>query len=139
MLRDHACRLGWRASALVGFCGLFAVATAGCVVEAHPRTVVVEDQPRERVVYEDRGTTTVYEEEPGEVEVTVEPPAPRVEIVHEVRPGYAWIHGYWVRRGGGWVWVGGHWHGVPRGHSVYVSGHWDRRGNVHVWVGGYWR
>jgi hypothetical protein len=131
----------------LGFVGvsLLSLVAQGCVVEERPyrpyhREVIVEERPRETVVVEERPrtTTVVVEEEPGEVQCVEAPPPPRVEYVYETRPGYAWVHGYWVWRGR-WVWVGGHWHACPPHRTLYVGGHWERRGTVHVWIGGYWR
>lgn len=73
------------------------------------------------------------------VEVGVAPPAPQVEVVPVVRPGYVWAPGYWAWRGHRHVWVRGHYirerrgyHWVPdawvqvgpRWH--YAPGHWER-------------
>src|SRR5579863_3412168 len=42
------------------------------------------------------------------VDVDVAPPAPRVEVVPAVRPGFVWAPGYWAWRGHNHVWVRGH-------------------------------
>ena len=43
------------------------------------------------------------------VYVDVAPPAPRHELVPAPRRGFVWSPGYWDRRHGRFVWVGGHW------------------------------
>lgn len=70
------------------------------------------------------------------VEVEEEPPPPRVVVV-ETRPGFVWIEGRWIRRGGRWDWHDGHYERV-RANQVWVQGRWERRGNRHVWVEGRW-
>lgn len=70
------------------------------------------------------------------VEVEEEPPPPRVTTV-EVRPGFVYIEGRWVRHGRRWVWHDGHYERHRAGY-VYHQGRWDRRGNRHVWVEGRW-
>ena len=71
------------------------------------------------------------------VEVEEEPPPPRVVVV-QPRPGFIWIEGRWVRRGGRWDWNDGPYERVRSGH-VWVQGRWERRGNRHVWVEGRWQ
>jgi len=73
------------------------------------------------------------------IDIDVAPPAPRVEVVPEARPGWVWAPGYWQWEGHQHVWVGGHWirerrgyHWVPDAwvgngpHYHYVRGHWER-------------
>jgi hypothetical protein len=90
-------------------------------------------------------TTTVTREvtttgPTGEVYVTQEPPAVRVEA-QTVAPGpnYVWTRGYWRWTGTNYVWVSGSWIARPRPAAVYVEGHWLRRGSRWVWVAGHWR
>ena len=71
------------------------------------------------------------------VEVEEEPPPPR-RVVVEVRPGFVWVEGHWVRRGRNWHWHDGHYERV-RANQVWVQGRWERRGNRHVWVEGHWQ
>lgn len=71
------------------------------------------------------------------VEVEEEPPPPRVVVVQS-RPGFVWVEGRWIRRGGRWHWNDGHYERVRGGH-VWVQGRWERRGNRHVWVEGRWQ
>lgn len=70
------------------------------------------------------------------VEVEEEPPPPR-RVVVQARPGFVWIEGRYVRRGGRWHWNDGHWERARTGH-VWVQGRWERRGKKHVWVEGRW-
>lgn len=84
-----------------------------------------------------RGSGAAYVSGPvAVVEVEEEPPAPRVVVV-EQRPGFVWVEGRWLRRGGRWHWQDGHYERVRSGH-VWVQGRWERRGNRHVWVEGRW-
>jgi len=71
------------------------------------------------------------------VEVDEEPPPPRAVVV-ETRPGYLFIQGRWIRRGGRWEWSDGHWERQRSGY-VWEPGRWERRGNRHVWIEGSWR
>jgi hypothetical protein len=71
------------------------------------------------------------------VEVDEEPPPPR-RVVIETRPGFIFVEGRWVRHGGRWDWVDGHYERERVGH-VWVPGRWERRGNHHVWIEGEWR
>jgi hypothetical protein len=72
-----------------------------------------------------------------QVEVEEEPPPPR-RVVVESRPGFIFIEGRWIRRGGRWEWNEGHWERQRSGY-VWYQGHWERRGNRHVWIEGEWR
>ena len=76
----------------------------------------------------------------AQVEITIAPPAPRVEVVPAPRPGFVWAPGYWDWRNGAHVWVGGRfiterrgYHWVPDrwephggGHYRHIAGHWER-------------
>jgi hypothetical protein len=76
---------------------------------------------------------------PGEVAVTVEPPAPYVEPYPVVtRPGFLWVPGAWVWHDR-WVWERGHWAHPPHRGQVWVAGRYEMRGNVRVYIGGGWR
>jgi hypothetical protein len=94
--------------------GSLAVA-GGCMVEGHARVA----------------------EPVAVVEVDEEPPPPRA-VVMEVRPGFVFIEGRWVRNGGRWVWRDGYYERERVGYR-WEQGRWDRRGNRHVWVEGGWR
>src|SRR5689334_16383969 len=74
----------------------------------------------------------------GPAPVAVYAPPPPVRYYAPpayVRPGYAWIDGYWYPAGPRWVWRSGYW--APRPHPRaywvaprYYGGRWYR---------GYWR
>jgi len=111
--------------------GLF----AGCASE--PRRVVVVSQPPPPPP-----PVAVVEETPVVTgEVVVEAPPPPVREVITVRPSrrHVWVNGYYVRRGGHYVWVSGHWALPPHGHAVYVAPHWEHRGGGYVYIEGVWR
>jgi hypothetical protein len=70
---------------------------------------------------------------------TVAPPPPLQEtIIVAPGPGYVWVAGDWVWRGG-WIWLGGHWVIPPRPGAIWVRGYW--RGGPHGWrqMPGHWR
>lgn len=99
-------------SVVAGLAGLVSL-TGGCVVRARvPAPVAV-------------------------IEVEEEPPPAR-HVVVETRPGYIYIEGRWIRRGGRWEWHEGHWERQRTGY-VWVPGRWERRGRRHVWIEGEWR
>src|SRR5687768_15489979 len=100
---------------LGSFAIVASLAATGCVVRAHGRV-------HAPVAY---------------VEVEEEPPPPRTVIV-DVRPGFVWVQGRWVRHGNRWSWNDGHWERERAGH-VWEQGRWERRGRGHVWVEGNWR
>jgi hypothetical protein len=73
----------------------------------------------------------------AQVEITVAPPAPQVEVVPAPRVGYVWAPGYWDWRGGRHVWVGGTWvHERPGYH--WVPSHWDQHGDHYRFARGHW-
>jgi len=75
-----------------------------------------------------RAVVTTRPEPPAAV--VVRPPAPR--------PGYVWIDGEWIWRGGHYVYQRGYWAEPRRGHA-WVAGRWERHGNGWTWRKGYWR
>jgi hypothetical protein len=70
------------------------------------------------------------------VSVGFPPPPPRVERV-VVRPGYAWIPGYWRWNGARHVWVAGYWVHARPGYR-YVPAAWVRTGPAWRFHAGYW-
>jgi uncharacterized protein YfaT (DUF1175 family) len=53
-------------------------------------------------------------------------------------PGYVWMGGNWVYRGGNYNWHEGRWHRVRAGRS-WQDGRWEPAGNGWRWRRGYWR
>jgi len=71
--------------------------------------------------------------------VRVRPPEPRVEVYGSPpSPDAVWRPGHWAYRGGGWVWIAGHWARPPRPHAHWVPGHWESSGGGWVWIDGRW-
>lgn len=70
------------------------------------------------------------------VDVEEEPPPPRY-VQMEVRPGFVYVQGHWMRDGGRWAWRDGYYERERPGY-YYQPGRWDRRGNRHVYVQGQW-
>lgn len=71
------------------------------------------------------------------VEVTVAPPPPRVEVVPAPRSGYVWAPGHWAWRKGAHVWVAGRWVTARKGYN-WVPAHWVERNGRWVFVDGHW-
>ena len=65
------------------------------------------------------------------------PPTARFEVTIE-RPGFAWVHGHYVRDGDGYRWRRGH-YVRERADYVFVEGRWERRATGYVWIEGRWR
>jgi outer membrane lipoprotein SlyB len=75
---------------------------------------------------------------PATTYVAQEPPPPRVEtVVIAPGPGYVWIGGEWVWRGG-WVWMGGHWGYPPYPGAIWVHSTWHRGSRGWSRSGGHW-
>ncbi len=68
--------------------------------------------------------------------VRVAPPPPRFERV-VVRPGYAWVPGYWRWEGRRYVWVSGY-YTAQRARRAYVPARWYRVGPEWRFRRGYW-
>ena len=64
------------------------------------------------------------------------PPPPRVERI-VVRPGYAWVPGYWRWNGARYDWRVGYWSPARPGHR-YVPARWVRSGPAWRFHVGYW-
>lgn len=74
----------------------------------------------------------------GGAYVTVEPPAPRVEVIGVApAPGYLWIGGYWGWNGGRHEWVPGRWE-APRPGYRWVPHAWVREGGGWRMHEGHW-
>jgi len=69
--------------------------------------------------------------------VAIAPPLPRAERV-VVRPGYAWVGGYWRWTGVRHVWVGGYWTHARPGYR-HAAARWVHAGPAWRFHGGYWR
>ncbi len=67
------------------------------------------------------------------------PPPPNDVRIERASADLVWIPGYWIRRGGRYVWVEGRWDRPPRRNVVWVEPRWERRGRDYVFVEGYWR
>ncbi|NNE45778.1 MAG: BcpO-related WXXGXW repeat protein [Rhodothermales bacterium] len=68
------------------------------------------------------------------------PPALRVEVrTRRPSRRHVWIDGHWRYRHARYVWVKGRWSPRPRHSAIYVRPHWVRRGGGWVQVGGFWR
>ncbi|SPE25857.1 conserved exported hypothetical protein [Candidatus Sulfopaludibacter sp. SbA3] len=76
----------------------------------------------------------------AQVVVRVAPPAPVYErAIPAPGPGYVWTPGYHRWDGRAYLWVPGAWVVAPRPHAHWVSAHWAHRGGGWVFVEGHWR
>jgi hypothetical protein len=76
----------------------------------------------------------------AEVVVKVAPPAAVVETRPAAPgPNYVWINGYQSWNGSAYVWVPGRWDVPPRAHARWVAHRWVKRGGGWVMVEGHWR
>lgn len=71
------------------------------------------------------------------LDIDIAPPLPRVEVVPEPRPGYAWAPGYWQWRGHEHVWVNGRWMHERRGYH-WNPDRWEQRGTHWHREPGHW-
>lgn len=71
------------------------------------------------------------------VDIDIAPPAPRVEAVPQVRPGYVWAPGHYEWRRRSHVWVGGHWMRERRGYH-WVPDEWVQAGPRWHYAPGHW-
>jgi hypothetical protein len=71
------------------------------------------------------------------IDIDVAPPAPRVEVMPDPRPGYVWAPGYWNWRGHEHVWVAGRFMRERRGQH-WVPEHWTQNGQHWRMEKGHW-
>ena len=101
----------------------------GCA--RHTTVVVDRDRPRREVVVEESAPPTAT--------ILIEPPpAERVEIIPEPRPGYFWIRGHWIHDGRRYVWATGRYERMPRPDARWQAGRWDHVRGGYVWIEGHW-
>ena len=74
-----------------------------------------------------------------ELEVTIAPPADRVEVIPAPREGYVWQRGYWrfEPEGQRHVWVDGRYVQNREGHR-FIQGEWRHEGNKYRFSAGHW-
>lgn len=70
--------------------------------------------------------------------IDLAPPPPRVEVIHEVRPGYVWAPGYWQWVGHEHHWVTGRWLPARPGYA-WVPARWERYDYGYRFQPGHWR
>ena len=76
----------------------------------------------------------------ADVIIRVAPPRPLVEQrVVAPGPGYVWIPGFHRWDGRAYGWVPGRWERPPRPHAHWVAHRYVRRGGGWVYVEGHWR
>jgi len=76
----------------------------------------------------------------ADVVVRVAPPRAVVERPGRApHRGWVWTPGYQRWDGRAYVWSPGSWVAPPRPHARWVAAHWVRRGGEWVFVAGHWR
>jgi hypothetical protein len=76
----------------------------------------------------------------ADIVVKIAPPAAVVETRGAAPgPGYVWIGGYQRWDGNAYVWVPGRWETPPRAGARWVAHRWVHRGGGYVFVEGHWR
>ncbi len=83
------------------------------------------------------GTAAVPTMASAAIFIDIAPPAPRVEEVPVVRPGFVWAPGFWDYRGHEHVWVPGRYVAERRGFH-WVPDRWEQRGPHWVRREGHW-
>ncbi|WP_158237915.1 YXWGXW repeat-containing protein [Emticicia sp. TH156] len=75
----------------------------------------------------------------GEI-ITTPPPPAVVEVAPgPPTPGYVWIPGHYVARGGTYVWRNGYYRQAPRYRKVWVQGRYVQSPRGYVYKKGHWR
>ena len=69
--------------------------------------------------------------------VEIAPPAPQVEVIPVMRPGYTWAPGYWNWQHNQHVWVAGHQMRERRGYD-WAPDRWNQVNNHHEFERGHW-
>ncbi|MBZ5619700.1 MAG: hypothetical protein LAQ69_13400 [Acidobacteriia bacterium] len=76
----------------------------------------------------------------AEVVIRVGPPRPLIERrIARPGPGYVWVGGYHRWDGRTYEWVPGRWELPPRRHAHWVAHRYVRRGGGWEFVEGHWR
>jgi hypothetical protein len=71
------------------------------------------------------------------IDIGTPPPATRVEVVHEARPGWIWTPGYWSWEGHRHVWREGSWIKQRPG-MRWEAARWERHGERYHFDPGHW-
>jgi hypothetical protein len=71
------------------------------------------------------------------IDIDIQPPVARVEVMPPPRAGFVWAPGYWDWRGHEHVWVAGNWMPERRGFH-WVPAHWNQRGPHWHFEPGHW-
>lgn len=69
--------------------------------------------------------------------VGARPPAARVEVIPEARPGYVWAPGFWRWEDGRHIWVDGYYQPARHGYR-WVPDRWEEREHRHYFRPGRW-
>jgi len=75
----------------------------------------------------------------ADIEITIAPPADRVEVAPAPREGYVWQRGYWrfEPEGKRYTWVDGRYIQNREGHR-FIQGEWRHEGEKHRFIMGHW-
>ena len=69
--------------------------------------------------------------------IEIAPPAPQVEVIPTLRPGYAWAPGYWNWQRNQHVWVKGHSMRARNGYD-WAPDRWNQVNNRHEFERSHW-
>jgi WXXGXW repeat (2 copies) len=72
------------------------------------------------------------------VVIEIAPPAPQIEVIPTIRPGYTWAPGYWNWQHNQHVWVGGRSIRARRGYD-WAPDRWNQVNNRHEFERGHWQ
>ena len=84
------------------------------------------------------GITAAYSAEVI-VRMAPPPPVSVVVVGRAPGPKYVWIGGYHRWNGTRYIWVAGRWMMPPRAGVVWVAPRWAPRGGGYVFIAGHWR
>ena len=75
----------------------------------------------------------------AQIIVNIRPAIPRYERVVAPSQRHVWIEEEWENRGGGYVFIGGHWAEPPFPRAIWISGHWQKHPKGWFWKPGHWK
>lgn len=103
------------------------VVTVGIARPPTPAVTVVVQQP------------PVVAQQPAAIEVTIAPPAMRVERRGPPpSPTHVWITGFWQWNGTAYAWAPGRWEAPQQPGAMWIAPRWQRRGHGWFLLEGRW-
>ncbi len=132
-------------SAGLALAAVLALSTSSCLHTQrvrHQHALAVKAEAEADLTHAQAEALRSSDHEPEYFEGEEAPSAPPALV--ESRPSapssaHVWIAGQHTRRGGQWVWNGGHYALPPRADVVWVPGHWVAHLHGFAWISGAWR